>query len=77
MPLPARIASLFHSLFHKARLDCELDAELRSYLDMLTEEKIKAGISPEQARRQARLELGAEETCGRSKRWTSIGKSSG
>ena len=61
MPLPAKIASLFRSLFHKERLDSELDAELRSYLDMLTEEKIKAGISPEQARRQARLESGGME----------------
>ena len=61
MPLPAKIASLFRSLFRKARLDRELDAELRSYLDMLTEEKIKAGLSPEQARRQARIELGGME----------------
>lgn len=61
MPLPAKIASLFRSLFHKARLDRELDAELRSYLDLLTEEKIKAGLSPEQARRQARIELGGME----------------
>jgi putative ABC transport system permease protein len=61
MPLPAKITSLFRSLFHKARLDRELDAELRAYLDLLTEEKIKAGISPVQARRQARIELGGME----------------
>ncbi len=61
MPLPAKIASLFRSLFYKARLDSELDAELRSYLDLLTEEKIKAGLSPEQARRQAWIELGGME----------------
>jgi putative ABC transport system permease protein len=61
MPLPTKIASLFRSLFHKERLDRELDAELRAYLDMLTEEKIKAGLTPQQARRQARLELGGME----------------
>ena len=61
MPLPAKIASLFRSLFHKERLDRELDTELRAYLDLLTEDKIKAGMSPEQARRQARLELGGME----------------
>ncbi len=61
MPLPAKIASLFRSLFHKERLDRELDTELRAYLDMLTEEKIKAGMSPQQARRQARIELGGME----------------
>ncbi len=58
MPLPAKIVSLFRSLFHKERLDSELDTELRAYLDLLTEEKIKTGMSPDQARRQARLELG-------------------
>ncbi|MFB3140909.1 MAG: permease prefix domain 1-containing protein, partial [Candidatus Acidiferrales bacterium] len=61
MPLPAKIASLFRSLFRKARLDSELDAELRAYLDLLTEEKIKAGLPPDQARRQARIELGGME----------------
>ncbi len=55
------IGGTLRSLFRKAELDRELDAELRSYLDLLTEEKIKAGISPEQARRQARIELGGME----------------
>ncbi len=55
------IGGTLRSLFRKAELDRELDAELRSYLDMLTEEKIKAGLSPEQARRQARIELGGME----------------
>ncbi|MFB3094587.1 MAG: ABC transporter permease, partial [Candidatus Acidiferrales bacterium] len=55
------IGGTLRSLFRKAELDRELDAELRSYLDMLTEEKIKAGLSPQQARRQARIELGGME----------------
>ncbi|MCH8947099.1 MAG: ABC transporter permease, partial [Acidobacteria bacterium] len=55
------IGGTIRSLFRKAELDRELDAELRSYLDMLTEEKIKAGLSPQQARRQARIELGGME----------------
>ena len=55
------IVGTIRSLFRKAELDRELDAELRSYLDLLTEEKVKAGMSPEQARRQARLELGGME----------------
>jgi putative ABC transport system permease protein len=55
------IGGTIRSLFRKAELDRELDAELRSYLDLLTEEKIKAGLTPDQARRQARIELGGIE----------------
>ena len=55
------IGGTIRSLFRKAELDRELDAELRVYLDLLTEEKIKAGLTPQQARRQARLELGGME----------------
>ena len=39
--------------------DLELDSELRFHLDELIEEKIAAGLTPEQARREARLEFGA------------------
>ncbi len=55
------IGGTIRSLFRKAELDRELDAELRAYLDLLTEEKIKAGLPPDQARRQARIELGGME----------------
>jgi predicted permease len=36
----------------------ELDAELQSYIDHLIDEKVKAGMSPDQARRQALIEVG-------------------
>jgi len=39
-------------------LDRDLDEELRSYLELLTDEHLRAGMSPEQARRAARAELG-------------------
>ena len=37
--------------------DRELNAEIESYLDLLTAEKVRNGMSPEEARRQARLEM--------------------
>jgi predicted permease len=61
MRIHVRIASTLRSLFRKRELDRDLDAELASFLDLLTEEKIRAGISPEAARRAARLELGGVE----------------
>src|SRR5262245_13066992 len=56
-PLP-RILSLLRNLFRKQRVEKDLDAEVSAYLDELAEEKIAAGMSREQARREARIELG-------------------
>ncbi|NIN73070.1 MAG: FtsX-like permease family protein, partial [Gemmatimonadetes bacterium] len=61
MPAYRRIISTFRSLFRKEELDRDLDEELASYLELLTAEKIRAGMSLEQARREARLELGGVE----------------
>ncbi|KPK79473.1 MAG: hypothetical protein AMS25_12545 [Gemmatimonas sp. SM23_52] len=61
MPAYRRIISTLQSLFRKEELDRDLDEELSSYLDLLAEEKVRAGMSPEQARRAARLELGGVE----------------
>ncbi|MEJ2186777.1 MAG: ABC transporter permease [Gemmatimonadota bacterium] len=61
MSLYRWIGGVFRSLFRKAELDGELDEELRSYLDMLVEEKVRAGMSPAEAERRARIELGGEE----------------
>jgi predicted permease len=58
MPVYRRIISTFRSLFRKEELERELDEELASYLELLTAEKIRSGMSPEEARREARVELG-------------------
>jgi putative ABC transport system permease protein len=58
---PLRLLSLFRNLFRKERVERELDAEVSAYLDELTEEKVAAGMSREQARREARIELGGVE----------------
>src|ERR1700674_4068700 len=57
----SRITSLFRNLSRKQENERELDQEVSSYLDLLTEEKIQGGMSPEAARRAARLELGGVE----------------
>ncbi len=61
MPLPARLASFLRNMLHKERVERDLDEEVRSYVNMLAEEKMRAGMSPERARREARIELGGVE----------------
>lgn len=56
-----RLKILLRNLFRRQRTEQDLDEELRSYLALLTEEKIAAGMSPQQARRQAQIELGGRE----------------
>ncbi|MCG6954996.1 MAG: ABC transporter permease [Gemmatimonadetes bacterium] len=55
------IKSVLRTLFGKARLDRELDEELDSYMAMLADEKVRAGLSPAEATRQVRIELGGAE----------------
>ena len=43
---------------HQSATATELDAELESHLEMLADEKAQRGLPPDEARRQAMLELG-------------------
>lgn len=61
MPLIPRLNSLWRNLFHKDRVDQEFSEEIKAYLDMLTEAKLRQGLSPQEARRNALLELGGVE----------------
>src|SRR5437762_13155347 len=50
-------------LFVWAQADRELDDELRDHLERKTEEYVAQGMTPEEARRRARLDLdGIEQT---------------
>src|SRR5215469_16887473 len=60
MLLP-RLTSLLRNLLCKQREERELDEEVCTYEQLLVDENIRAGINPEEARRQARLELGGVE----------------
>src|SRR5215467_3151818 len=53
-----RFASLLRNLLHKEREERELDEEVRSHEQLLVDENVRAGMSQQEARRQARLELG-------------------
>ena len=48
----------FLSLFRRARLDQEHEAEVAAHLDLAIDENRKNGMSAEEARRQALMELG-------------------
>ena len=58
MPFPSRLAALWRNLFRRPRVEQDLDRELHSYLDHLADEKVSSGLTPLEARRAARLELG-------------------
>jgi putative ABC transport system permease protein len=66
MPVLSTIRGSFRALFRREELERDLDEEMQSILEMLTEEKIRAGRSPEQARREAWIELeGVEQVKAR------------
>jgi predicted permease len=54
----ARLRSLWRNLRYRDRVDHDLDTEVRAVFDILVDEKIAQGLSPQQARRAATLELG-------------------
>ncbi|HKQ87295.1 MAG TPA: permease prefix domain 1-containing protein, partial [Candidatus Acidoferrales bacterium] len=54
------VASRIRGLFTMRKLDDDFAEELQSHLVMLTEENIRRGMSPDEARRAARLKLGSD-----------------
>jgi putative ABC transport system permease protein len=73
MPRLPRVSSFFRNLFHKQRVERDLDAEVRAYLDQVTDEKIQSGLSPQEARRTALIELGGVEQVKEQVREVRIG----
>jgi putative ABC transport system permease protein len=55
--LPLRI----RSIFHRQKADEELDAELRDHLELKSQQYISQGMTPQEARRAAVLEMGGIE----------------
>jgi putative ABC transport system permease protein len=53
-------ASRIRGFFSSRRLDADFQRELSAHLSMLEDENLRRGLSPGEARRQARLRLGAE-----------------
>jgi len=56
-----RLACLLRNVLHKQREERELDEEIRAHELLLADEKLRRGMNPQEARRQARLELGGVE----------------
>ncbi len=61
MSLLTKARSLLRNLFSRRRVEVDLDQEVHSHLGLLTEENIRAGMSPGEAERAARIELGGIE----------------
>jgi hypothetical protein len=63
MILLHRFKSLLRWIFRRNNVEAELDRELDSFLEMSVAARVRAGETPEEARRQARMELrGVEQT---------------
>jgi putative ABC transport system permease protein len=61
MALMRNVAAGLRTLFRKEQADAELDEEVHDYLDAAVAEKIRRGMSQEEARRAARLEMGSAD----------------
>jgi putative ABC transport system permease protein len=61
MSLAAKLRSFLRNLFSTHRVDADLDSEVHSHLAMLIDQNLRAGMSPEEAQRAARMELGGIE----------------
>ncbi|MGH9574750.1 MAG: ADOP family duplicated permease [Candidatus Acidiferrales bacterium] len=57
-----RIFARFRALFSSSTLDRDLNHELESHITMLTDENIRKGMSPDEARREALVRMGARES---------------
>ncbi len=56
-----RLRGLIRNVVRRARLEQELSDEVRSYVELLADEKAEQGMTPEQARRAARIQVGGVE----------------
>src|SRR5689334_21597368 len=56
-----RAHSLYRLFFRRERVEAELDAEVNSYFDTLAERHMERGMSPEEARRAARVQFEGPE----------------
>lgn len=72
MRLVSRIRSLVRRLFRRSEAEHDLDEELRAYVDELSDEYRRRGLSDEDARRAASLDLGGMDRVKESVRdaWT-------
>ena len=58
----ARLRSLVRALAHRRTFETDLDEELGAHIEQYTQDLVRSGMSPEDAHRRARLELGGVNT---------------
>src|SRR6516225_5649446 len=58
----ARFRSLFRALTSRRDFEAGMTEELQFHMEQYTEDLVRSGISPEEARRRARLEFGGINT---------------
>jgi predicted permease len=58
MKIPSELLSRLCAVFTKPALDADFDAELAQHLEAATADNIRSGMTPDEARRQARIALG-------------------
>ncbi len=74
-----RVASGLWALMRKRRLDQELDAEIQGHLELAERDALARGLSPDEARRVARVRFGGiemikdEHRSRRSVQWIETG----
>ena len=61
MSIRSRVTSLLRNIVLRRRVEQDLDHELRAYLEMAADEQREAGLSDDEARRTALVELGGVE----------------
>jgi len=61
MKTPSELFTRLRAVFTKPALDADFAEELAQHLEAATEDNIRADLSPEEARRQARIALGGIE----------------
>ena len=75
MPVLAKARSFLRNLFLTRRVERDLDQEVRSHLQLLIDENLRAGMSPHEAQRAARMELGGAEQVKQQVRGQRLGDS--
>jgi putative ABC transport system permease protein len=73
----SRARALFDTLFRRRRVEEQMDAEVRSCFEILVDRYLEEGLSPEAARRAARLEFGGTEQVKEQVREARVGSSFG
>ena len=78
MPLLKNLITGIRALFQKEQRSRDMDEELLAFQQASAEEKIRSGLSPQEAQRAARVEMGSIETVKqkvRSATWESTAES--